>query len=189
MKVLITGGHGMVGQNLLDLLKDNVEYIAPTRHELNLLDFNQIETYFTEHTPTHVIHLAADVGGLYKNMTNMLGMFENNLLMNTNIVKVCREHEIKHFYTMLSTCVFPDKTTYPLNPNNINASEPHPSNEGYSYAKRMLERHVQYVRDTFKWNWKCFIPVNIFGKYDNFRYHRWSCDSCINSQGLRGIQG
>ena len=168
MKLLITGGNGMVGRNLVDIIDKRFDYLVPSSTELNLLEYNEIEMYFLQYKPDCVVHLAADVGGLYKNMNNTLGMFENNIIMNTNIVKACRVHEIKDFYTLLSTCVFPDKTSYPLNQKNINGGEPHPSNEGYAYAKRMLERHVQYVRDAYKWNWKCFIPVNIFGKYDNF---------------------
>ena len=135
---------------------------------LDLTDLGLTEAYFHAHHPTHVIHLAADVGGLYKNMNQGLDMFENNLAINLNIVKTCRKFGVINFITLLSTCVFPDKTSYPLNADHINRGEPHSSNEGYSYAKRMLERHVNYVRETTGWRWKSFIPVNIFGRYDNF---------------------
>ena len=168
MKILITGANGMVGRNLVELFHPRSQLLTPSHKELDLLEYSHVELYFIKHRPDCVVHLAADVGGLYKNMNKNLDIFENNLIMNSNIVKICRKYEIKRFFTMLSTCVFPADTTYPLNPKLINHGEPHSSNEGYSYAKRMLERHVQYVRDTLHWNWKCFIPVNIYGKYDNF---------------------
>ena len=169
MKVLITGAHGMVGKNLTILLKKcNFKILTPTREALDLMDDIAVVNYITRHEPTHVVHLAADVGGLYKNMSQNLDMFENNLVMNTNLLKGCRKNQIKNVIVMLSTCVFPKDTSYPLDSQNINAGVPHPSNEGYSYSKRMMERYVQYVRDTYGWNWKAYIPVNIFGKYDNY---------------------
>jgi hypothetical protein len=38
----------------------------------------------------------------------------------------------------LSTCIFPDKTTYPIDETMVHNGPPHPSNFGYSYAKRMI---------------------------------------------------
>ena len=169
MKTLITGAHGMVGKNLTNLLKKcNFKILTPTKQALNLLDDDAVTQYIRDNEPTHVVHLAANVGGLYKNMSQNLDMFEKNLIMNTNLLKGCRENKIKNVIVMLSTCVFPKNTSYPLDPESINDGVPHPSNEGYSYSKRMMERYVQYVRDTYGWNWKSFIPVNIFGKYDNY---------------------
>ena len=168
MKLLITGARGMVGQHLLEQLDIHTGILAPSRQTLNLLDYDNVDMYVGRHKPTHVVHLAADVGGLYKNINNMVDMFENNIQMNTNLLTVCRFHGIKNVTVLLSTCVFPDKTTYPLNPNTINNGPPHESNEGYAYSKRMMERHVEYVRRATDWNWKCLIPVNIFGRYDNF---------------------
>ena len=38
----------------------------------------------------------------------------------------------------LSTCIFPDKTTYPIDETMLHNGPPHQSNFGYSYAKRMI---------------------------------------------------
>ena len=40
---------------------------------------------------------------------------------------------------MASTCIFPDDTTYPLDETMLHKGEPHPSNEGYAFAKRVLD--------------------------------------------------
>ena len=45
----------------------------------------------------YIIHLAADVGGLYKNMNNKVEMFENNILMNTNLLK-CAHITLFNFF-------------------------------------------------------------------------------------------
>lgn len=43
--------------------------------------------------PDYVIHTAARVGGLFANMNDKVGFFEQNMAINNNIIKVC--HRIK----------------------------------------------------------------------------------------------
>ena len=46
---------------------------------------------------------------------------------------------VKKVVSCLSTCIFPDKTTYPIDETMIHNGPPHHSNEGYAYAKRMID--------------------------------------------------
>ena len=39
----------------------------------------------------------------------------------------------------LSTCIFPDKTTYPIDETMIHNGPPHDSNFGYSHAQRLID--------------------------------------------------
>jgi GDP-L-fucose synthase len=68
----------------------------------------------------------------------------------------------------MSTCVFPDKATYPLSPDQIHNGEPHPSNYAYAYAKRMLDVQSRAYRDQYGCNFVTVIPCNIYGPHDNF---------------------
>ena len=43
-----------------------------------------VATFFEKHKPDYVIHLAANVGGLFKNMEYPVQMLEDNLLINMN---------------------------------------------------------------------------------------------------------
>ena len=46
MKLLITGGNGMVGKNILEHQKaSNYEILAPSSSELNLRDFDSVSNY------------------------------------------------------------------------------------------------------------------------------------------------
>ena len=45
MKVLFTGGSGFIGRNVIPILREKYEVIAPTRSELNLLDTKEVEKY------------------------------------------------------------------------------------------------------------------------------------------------
>lgn len=77
-------------------------------------DKDEAKKLFEEHRPTHVIHLAAKVGGLFHNMSDNLGFFRSNMQMNDNVLMLCHEFKVEKVVSALSICFFPDKTTYPI---------------------------------------------------------------------------
>ena len=86
-----------------------------------------------------MIHLAAKVGGLYGNMRANLEFFRINMTINDNVLSLCHEYKVEKVVSCLSTCIFPDKTTYPIDETMVHNGPPHTSNYGYSYAKRMID--------------------------------------------------
>ena len=68
----------------------------------------------------------------------------------------------------LSTCIFPDKTTYPIDETMVHDGPPHRSNEGYAYAKRMIDVMNRCYRDEYGCNFTAVIPTNVYGPHDNF---------------------
>jgi GDP-L-fucose synthase len=96
-------------------------------------------------------------------------MMEDNLLMNTNILKAAHEANIDKVVVCLSTCIFPDQVeSYPMIPADLHAGPPHPSNEGYAYAKRMAEVLCRAYQQQYKRRYYCVVPTNIYGPHDNF---------------------
>ena len=53
--------------------------------------------------------------------------------------------QVKKCVSCLSTCIFPDKTTYPIDETMVHNGPPHTSNFGYSYAKRMIDVQNRWV--------------------------------------------
>jgi GDP-L-fucose synthase len=101
-------------------------------------------------------------------MNHKVDMYEKNILINTNVLKVCHEIKVKKVISCLSTCIFPDKTTYPINETMLHDGPPHTSNDAYAYAKRMLEVHSRAYQEQYGDNFICVIPTNIYGPHDNF---------------------
>ena len=165
MKVLVTGGSGLVG-HAIQKLYPNFTYISSK--DVDLTDYNKTKEFFENFQPTHVIHLAAMVGGLFKNMKNNVEMFENNLYINTNVIKCSHKVGVKRLVACLSTCVYPDKVTYPITEDQFHSGEPHSSNYGYAYAKRMLEVQCRAYNEQYGTEYICVIPTNIYGPHDNF---------------------
>ena len=169
MKVLVTGSSGLVGSAIKNISPNYpYDFIFVSSQDADLTDYMQTYNLFDKHKPDYVIHLAACVGGLFKNMNYKVDMFEKNTLINFNVVKYSHTFKVKKLICCLSTCIFPDKTTYPINETMLHDGPPHSSNDAYAYAKRMLEIHCKTYQDQFDDNFICVIPTNIYGPNDNY---------------------
>jgi GDP-L-fucose synthase len=82
--------------------------VFASRTDCDLRDYQSTLSYFQSIKPTHVVHLAARVGGLFANMRDKVGFFEDNLTINMNVVRACHSGGVQHMVSALSTCVFPD---------------------------------------------------------------------------------
>uniref|UniRef100_A0A3Q3LAZ7 GDP-L-fucose synthase n=1 Tax=Labrus bergylta TaxID=56723 RepID=A0A3Q3LAZ7_9LABR len=94
--------------------KEGEEWIFLSSKDANLMNMDETRAVFEKHRPTHVIHLAAMVGGLFKNMKYNLDFWRNNIYMNDNVLQASNEVGAVKVVSCLSTCIFPDKTTYPI---------------------------------------------------------------------------
>jgi GDP-L-fucose synthase len=167
-RVLVTGASGLVGTALTQL--DGMEWIPVSSKDADLRDPSQVESLFRRNMPLDgVIHLAANVGGVFKNMEQAVEMYEDNIIMNTNILRTAHSFGIQRVLCYLSTCIFPDvPPAYPITTEMLHTGPPHPSNEGYAYAKRMVEVHCRLYQKQYGREYFCVVPTNIYGPRDNF---------------------
>lgn len=163
-KILVTGAGGLVGYAIRQLNPKNFVYI--TRKDADLTDFAQTKKIFEEIKPNHVIHLAAEVAGIGGHVMHSGDFFRNNIMINVNVLEAARLAGVDKLISFMSTCVFPDPCTYPLNEKDIHSGPPHPSNFGYAYAKRMLEVQSSAYRSEWGCNFIVAIPTNIYGEND-----------------------
>lgn len=172
MKVLVTGGTGLVGYSLQKLAKNTeCDFIFWGSKHCDLLNFPELCEKLNEIKPDVIVHLAANVGGLFKNITQNVKMFEDNLLINMNLIASSRIAGVKLVLSCLSTCIFPDKVEYPIVEEQLHNGAPHHSNNGYAYAKRILDIYTQLVnveRLDDEPLFVNFIPTNIYGENDNY---------------------
>jgi GDP-L-fucose synthase len=165
MTILITGGTGMVGSALRDLLPHAI-FVGSDSY--NLKNFQDTHSMFINFAPEYVIHLAAKVGGVKAN-SNFLGDFYyDNIMINSNVLECAKNSRVKKVVSLLSTCIYPDKVVYPLTEEQIHLGPPHHSNYAYAYAKRMLDIQSQAYREQYGCNFITAVPNNLFGEHDNF---------------------
>ena len=167
MKILITGGTGMVG-SAFQKVKTDHELIRVGSSQYDLTSASETWSMFEDIGPDAVIHLAAKVGGVKGNTDHVADFFFENTMINTNVLQTAKEFKVQKLVSLLSTCIYPDKVTYPLTEDKIHCGEPHRSNFGYAYAKRMLEVQSRAIRQQYGLNYVTAVPNNIYGKNDNF---------------------
>ena len=172
MKIVVTGGTGMVGSYIKDIVRVKYpehEFKFLSRLDCELTDRKKTLLYFKTYKFDYIIHLAAAVGGLYKNMNDKIFMFSENIKINENVLEACHKNNVKRGIFCLSSCVYPAKPSrFPMTEEMLHESPPHFSNEGYSYSKRMLEMQTRAYNKKHGCQFICATPVNLYGKYDNF---------------------
>jgi GDP-L-fucose synthase len=173
MVVLVTGGSGLVGKAIEKVVNEsnnpNETWYFAASKDGDLRIREDTNKLFERVQPTHVIHLAAMVGGLFKNLRYKVEFYRENVLINDNVMECCRVFKVKKLVSCLSTCIFPDKTTYPIDETMVHDGPPHVSNEGYAYAKRMIDVLNRCYNDEYGCNYTSIIPTNIYGPHDNYR--------------------
>jgi GDP-L-fucose synthase len=170
--VMVTGGSGLVGKAIETVVgrdpRPDEEWVYLSSSDGDLRDYQATRAIFLKYKPTHVIHLAAMVGGLFKNLSKKVEFYRENVLINDNVMELCKEFKVVKLVSCLSTCIFPDKTSYPINEEMVHSGPPHSSNIGYAYAKRMIDVLNHCYNEEYGCNFTSIIPTNIYGPHDNF---------------------
>ena len=101
MVVMVTGGSGLVGRGIkanIDREANAAEtWIFLTSKDGDLRDKEQTRAIFDKYKPTHVIHLAARVGGLFSNMKHRVEFWRENVAINDNVLHLSHEYaEARH---------------------------------------------------------------------------------------------
>tara|TARA_R110000796_G_scaffold165360_2_gene282147 strand:- start:464 stop:1363 length:900 start_codon:yes stop_codon:yes gene_type:complete len=169
MKILVTGGSGLVATHLQDILP-NAIYISSTDYDLT--DLQQVRDMMDEYKPNIVIHLAARVGGIMDNINYPVDYLEENVLMNTNVLKACHEFDVEKVIAILSTCVYPDVVDkYPIKEDELFNGPPPPTNFAYGFAKRCMAAHIDSYIKQYDKKWCYLIPCNLYGEHDKYEEH------------------
>ena len=170
MKILLTGGSGMVGKNILEYSKKHeYSFLSPSSKELDLLDYNSINNFIKTNKPDFIIHAAGKVGGIQANIAEPVSFLLENMDMGRNIIIAARNNSIKNLLNISSSCMYPRNTENPISEDTILKGELEPTNEGYAIAKVMTTRLCEYIMKEDKdKNYKTIIPCNLYGKYDKF---------------------
>ena len=118
--IMVTGGSGLLGRGLHWAVTEggmgdpSEKYIFLTSKDGNLIDEASVKSLYEKHRPTHVVHLAAMVGGLFKNMRQPADFFHDNILMNTYMLHYAHVYNVKKAISCLSSCVMPDGIRIPI---------------------------------------------------------------------------
>lgn len=170
MRILITGGNGMVGRNLREQpAAQNHDILSPGRADLDLLNTTAVQDYMNAHKPDVVIHAAGRVGGIQANIAHPVAFLSENTTIGQNVILGAWNAGVRNLLNLGSTCIYPRNGQNPLTEDQILTAPLEPTNEGYALAKIMALRLCEYIRrEDPEAQYKTLIPCNLYGRHDTF---------------------
>ena len=171
-RIIITGGSGFIGTNLLDSLHNdgysilNIDLKEPLdkKHlslwkQINILDYLPLEAAILNFDPEIIIHLAAvtDLNG------NTLSYYDANILGTQNIIKIAAKAVSlkKVLYTSSMYVCQPG-----FIPQDFDSYKPHTV---YGESKVEGELLVKKIKNV-KYEWVIIRPTSIWGPWFNIPY-------------------
>lgn len=158
-KILLTGGSGFIGKNLIEQLSGRYDFIAPRHRELELMDEQAVRAFFLEQKPDMVIHSATKPG--HRNALDPTNIAITNLHMFSNLFEASRRTKVEKFLFLGSGSEF-DMRNYRPAMKEESLGEWIPEDDtGFSkyVCSRMLSGNPGYVNVRF---------FGIYGKYEDY---------------------
>jgi len=149
MKIIVTGGAGFIGSNLVDRLiteghetvilddfsSGNEKFVNSKVKvvRVDIRDADSVDKAFADFKPEAVFHLAAQID-LRKSIENPEMDYEINVTGSKNILESCVKHGVKRFTFSSSAAVYGDNQNLP-----IKESEPIAAQTQYGKSKAEIE--------------------------------------------------
>lgn len=183
-KILITGGRGLVGSAIRDIsdLYPEFEFVFTDRRFHDLTQETHIKSLFEAHHPDYVIHTAARVGGIGKNLNSPAQQYYDNILMNTYMIHYAHLYNVQKLIAFSSVCAFPADCEV-LKEESLHDGKPFSAHSSYAYSKRMVDVQIEAYRQQYGREYCSVIPGNIFGENDNFNLEDGHVVPCLIHKG------
>jgi GDP-L-fucose synthase len=191
MRVLLTGGSGMVGRSFQEHpAAQDFEVLAPRRAELDLRDFQAVQRYMEARRPDIVIHAAGKVGGIHANIREPVPFLLENLDLGRNVVWAAQACGVPRLLNLGSSCMYPRNAGHPLREEAILTGELEPTNEGYALAKITVAKLCEYLsRQEPALAYKTLVPCNLYGRHDAFDPQRSHLVAAIIDKLHQAVEG
>jgi GDP-L-fucose synthase len=168
-KILVTGGNGFLGKNLISQLKDKdaEEIISPSSSEFDLRNNSNCKELVQD--VDIVFHLAGRVGGIGFNQKYPGDVFYDNLMMGTQLLHESKEANVEKFIGMGTVCSYPKFATIPFTEESLWDGFPEETNASYGLSKKMMIVQSQAYKQQYGFDSITLIPTNFYGPEDDFK--------------------
>jgi len=168
MNILITGGSGLVGSAIKDILTETKknEYIFLSSKDFDLTNVSETKKCFEKYKPDIVIHLASVVYGATSGLDAQYKSLLDNCRINLNVFESCSNFNVKKIITCLSV-VLSKKDINVDTSSIIEGPELDLQfHQGYSHSKRLLHNLSISYQKANKGDVILLTPVNTYGYQD-----------------------
>lgn len=177
-KVLVTGGTGLIGRPLVEMLIDRgakvyvVSLDDPSRApygckfvRADLREFSNCVSVCKD--MDIVFHLAGIKGSPAMTAKQPASFFVPTISFNTNVMEAARRQRVSRFlYTSTIGVYAPDEVFYE---EDVWKTFPSENDRFAGWAKRMGELQAESYKIEYGWSKISIVrPANVYGPYDNF---------------------
>jgi GDP-L-fucose synthase len=177
-KILVTGGTGMIGVSLTNLLIDLQAEVTV----VSLDDVNPFgdKVYFVKkdlrnldnclelcNKKDYVFHLAGIKGSPAVALKKPASFFIPTILFNTCLMEAAFRSDVKHILYTSSVGVYSPAEIF--NEEDVWKTFPSENDRFAGWAKRMGELQLESYKEQYNFNnFSIVRPANVYGPYDNF---------------------
>ena len=115
-KIYVAGHHGMVGSAIVRELQRQGQnnIIVRTHSELDLLNQQAVNDFFTMEYPEYVFLAAAKVGGIVANSQALADFLYENTMLEMNVIHAAWQNGCKKLEFLGSSCIYPRMAPQPM---------------------------------------------------------------------------
>lgn len=176
--VLVTGGSGMIGVQLVDLLLqaganvrvaslDDPSWLDPRVEfmKVNLMEWENCRA--ATKGMDYVFHVAGIKGSVGIGSTRAASFLVPHLLMNTLTMEAARQAGVSRYLFTSSVAVYPPAERFVE--DDAWSGPPHQQDRYAAWAKRMGELQAEAYMEEYGWGSIAIVrPANVYGPFDNF---------------------
>ena len=187
MKILITGGAGLIGSNVvnrlvnegydvfvadnlwrgkLENLQNPIRSIIDFDSKLFEVDLREYENCsIATKGMDVVVHLADIVAGINFVFANELFLYRSNILMNSHMLGAAIKNEVKQYIYVGTACSYPVEMQSELNPPPFKENDAYPANpeSAYGWSKLMGEYECDLAQKEDKIDVGILRLHNVYG--------------------------
>jgi GDP-L-fucose synthase len=186
-RILITGGSGLVGQNLTNrLVKEGYTNLRVNLHRRGVRHVHNSVDYTYYDLQKHdecviatvdvdiVIHAAASTSNAVDTVVDPLAHVTPNVAMNNFLIDAAWRNKVQHYIFISSNTVYPPKGDTPVVETDFLFDEPYPVYFPVGWMKRYAEVQCELYAKYLPTKMKCTVirPANLFGPHDKYDFNK-----------------
>ena len=177
--VLVAGGTGLIGANLIEALLETGATVRATIHDDPAVIIDDRIEYLTVDLKTtegcskalkgveYAFLCAADTSGAAVMVNNPMAQITGNVLINTFFFEAAVLEKLDRLLFISSSAVYPD-ADYPVKEHEGFDGDPFETYFGVAWMKRYAEKLITFYHRRYGLKSAIVRPSNVFGPYDKF---------------------